>query len=110
MEGSVKSRQLNFYVKTDDLTLVMDTFRSEVMPKFEELPHFLGLTLLKADLDGRAEVVSTSYWDDGLADSEQVSSRFIDEIVRVTGSNPARKVFDILYASVRDASGELCVE
>jgi hypothetical protein len=55
-------------------------------------------------------VISTSYWDDGLEDSEHVSSHFIDEIVRVTGTNPARKVFDILYASVRDANGDLCIE
>jgi hypothetical protein len=106
----VKSRQLNFYVKAGDLDVVMDTVRNQVVPKYEELPNFLGFTLLKVDLDGRSEMVSTSYWDDGLADSEQMSSHFIDEIVKLTGSNPARKVFDILYASVRNANGELCVE
>jgi hypothetical protein len=110
MEVSVKSRQVSFFVEADDLPSVMHTMCDEVIPQFQELPNFLGLTIIKADLDGRSEVVSTSYWDDGLADSEHVSSHFISEIVRVTGSNPARKVFDILYASVRDTSGELCVE
>ncbi len=108
--GLLKSRQVSFYVEADDLPLVMETVCGEVIPQFRELPNFLGLTIVKADLGGRSEVVSTSYWDDGLDDSEQVSSHFIDEIVRVTGRNPARKIFDILYASVRDAEGELCTE
>jgi len=106
----VKSRQVTFYVEAEDLPLVMGALRAEVLPQFQELPNFLGLTMIKADTDGRSEVVSTSFWDDGLEDSEPVASRFIDEIFRVTGSNPARKTFDILYASVRDANGELCTE
>lgn len=106
----MKSRQVSFYVEADDLGSVMDTVCSQVIPQFQELPNFLGLTIIKADRDGRSEVVSTSYWDDGLEDSEQVSTHFIDEIVRVTGTNPARRVFDILYASVRDANGDLCIE
>lgn len=110
MEVSVKSRQVSFYVEAGDLASVMDTVCTEVIPQFQELPNFLGLTIIKADLTGRSEVVSTSYWDDGLEDSEQVSAHFIDEIVRVTGRNPTRKVFDILYASVRDANGDLCIE
>jgi hypothetical protein len=110
IQVSVKSRQVSFYVEADRLPSVMKTVCIEVIPQFQELPNFLGLTIIKADVDGRSEVVSTSYWDDGLEDSEQVSSQFIDEIVRVTRSNPVRKVFDILYASVRDANGDLCTE
>jgi hypothetical protein len=106
----VKSRQVSFYIKADDIPMVMDTLRTEVIPEFQTLPNFLGLTMIKADLGGRSEVVSTSFWDDGLEDSEQVASHFIDEIFRVTGSNPTRRAFDILYASVRDTNGELCSE
>ncbi len=106
----MKSRQVSFYVQADDIPLVMDTLCSEVLPQFQELPNFLGLTMIKADTDGRSEVVSTSFWDDGIEGSEHVASHFIGEIVRVTGRNPARKVFDVLYASVRDANGELCTE
>ena len=106
----MKSRQVSFYVERDDLTLVMATVVDEVVPRFEQLPHFLGLTVIKSDVASRSEVVATSYWDDGLEGSETESQRFVDEIVRVTGSNPARKTFDILYAEVRDASGTLCTE
>ncbi len=106
----MKSRQLHFYVQAEVVTSLTETVRNRVVPRYEEFPHFLGLTLLKVDLKERAEIVITSYWDDGLVDSEQMSAQFIDEIVKLTGSNPVRKVFDILYASVRDSNGELCVE
>ena len=104
----MKSRQVSFYVEREHLTLVMTTVVEEVVPRFEQLPHFLGLTVIKSDVVDRSEVVATSYWDDGLEGSETESQRFVDEIIRVTGSNPSRKSFDILYARVRDSTGHLC--
>jgi len=106
----MKSRQVSFYAGHGELPVVMSAVCSEVIPRFEQLPHFLGLTVLKSDLADRSEVVATSYWDDGLEGSEMESQRFVDEIVRVTGSNPSRKIYDILYAEVRDSSGTLCTE
>jgi hypothetical protein len=49
----------------------------------------------------------TSFWEDGLEGSEQDASRFIEEIVRLTGRNPSRKVFGIMYAKVRDSTDAL---
>jgi hypothetical protein len=45
------------------------------------------LTVVKADVGTRTEVIVTSFCDDGLEGSEQEASRFIEEIVRVTGRN-----------------------
>lgn len=106
----MKSRMVQFYVESDELPLVMSTISNEVIPRFEQLPHFLGLTILKSDTTPRSEIMATSYWDDGLEGSAEESQRFVDEIIRVTGHNPSRKVFDILYAQVRDSSGALCSE
>ena len=77
-----------------------------LIPEFREIPHFLGATLIKADHGNRAEVITTSYWDDGLEGSDQASLRFVDEIHRITGSNPSRKRFDTLYAVLRAEGGK----
>lgn len=104
----MKSRQVSFYVDMDDLPRVMETICDDVLPQYSMLPHFLGVTVVKADLGERSEVIATSFWDDGLEGSEEVSAKFIAEIVNVTGRNPARKTFDVLYAEVRDSNGTLC--
>jgi hypothetical protein len=101
----MKCRQFNFYVDLNELLLLMTAVEDHVIPRYTVLPHFLGLTVVKADVGLRAELVITSFWEDGLEGSEQDASRFIDEIVRVTGRNPSRKVFDIMYAKVRDSTG-----
>jgi hypothetical protein len=101
----MKCRQISFYLDLDELPLLMTAVEDHVVPRYRVLPHFLGLTLIKADVGLRAEVIITSFWEDGLEGSEQDASRFIDEIVRVTGRNPSRKVFDIMYAKVRDSTG-----
>ena len=92
--------------RLDGLPGLSDAISSSVLPRFESLPHFLGLTAIKLDLGARCEIIVTSYWDDGLEESEQASKRFIEEIVRETGRNPSRKVYDILNAQVRDTAGE----
>jgi hypothetical protein len=38
---------VSFYVEADDLPSVMDTVCSQVIPQFQELPNFLGLTIIK---------------------------------------------------------------
>lgn len=101
----MKSRQVTFYIDRIDLPRMMTAVEEHVIPRYEDLPHFLGLTVIKADAGTRAEIIVTSFWDDGLEGSEQEASRFIDEIVLATGRNPSRKAFDTLYAQVRDSTG-----
>ncbi len=84
--------------------------KEEILPQFGVLPQFLGLTVIKADVVHRSEVVSTPCWDDGLEESKAVSLRFIAKFQQIAGQNPARQIFDIQYASVRESSGTLCVE
>jgi hypothetical protein len=101
----MKCRQFNFYVALNELPLLMMAVEDHVIPRHTVLPHFLGLTVIKADVGPRTEVIITSFWEDGLEGSEQDASRFIDEIVRLTGNLPSRRVFDIMYANVRDSTG-----
>lgn len=101
----MRSRQLNFFVEEARLSEVMAAVTTDVVPRFRELPHFLGLTVLKATSGNRTEILATSYWDDGLEDSESISREFVDEIYRVTGTNPSRKAYDIVFATVRCSDG-----
>ena len=101
----MRSRQINFFIKEDLLPEVMESISTNVLPRFREMPHFLGLTVLKSASGPLAEIVATSYWDDGLEDSESVSAEFVDELYRVTGASPSRKVFDIVLATVRCSDG-----
>ena len=102
----MKCRQVCFYIESDHLEEMVQAIELRVIPSFEDLPHFLGLTAIKADTGTRCEVIVTTFWDDGLEGSEQEAVRFVDEIVRETGRNPSRKAFDTLYAQVRDSVGQ----
>jgi hypothetical protein len=101
----MQSRQVTFYVDTATLAPMMVAIRDRVIPRYEALPHFLGLTAIKHDGLTQAEVIVTSFWDDGVAGSTDAAARFIDEIVTLTGRNPIRKTFDTLFAQVRTSSG-----
>jgi predicted secreted protein len=101
----MRSRQVNFFVGEERLSEVMEAVTNDVVPRFRELPHFLGLTVLKGDGVRRAELLATSYWDDGLEDSEAISMEFMDEIYRATGTNPSVKAYDIVFAAVRCSDG-----
>jgi hypothetical protein len=101
----MKCRQLSFYVETPELGAMMTAVRDRVIPGFESLPHFLGMTVIKCDIGPRSQVFVTSFWDDGLEGSNEASARFIEEIVETTGRNPSRTAYDTLYAEVRNSSG-----
>ena len=101
----MKCRQVAFQVETAKLAAMMEAVRDRVIPRYEALPHFLGLTAVKRDVGERSEVIVTSFWDEGLEGSEDAFHRFVSEIVEFTGSNPIRKGYDTMYASVRDSTG-----
>jgi hypothetical protein len=100
----VKCRQLRFYVEQAELGAMMDAVRDRVIPRYEAVPHFLGLTVVKRDSGKRSEVTVASFWDEGLEGSEVACARSVKEIAETTGSNPIRTGYDTLYASVRDST------
>ena len=59
----MKCRQFSFYLDISGLPLLMTAVEDHVIPHFEVLPHFLGLTVMKADVGARAEVIVTSSAD-----------------------------------------------
>jgi len=101
----MKSRQVSFHLETDDLPLLMQAVRDRVIPRYEGIPQFLGMTVLKAEAGSRLEIVVTSFWDNNLEGSELEAARFIEEIVDATGGNPTQRGFDTLYAQIRNSDG-----
>lgn len=98
----MQSRQICFYVDLTDLPTITRSFSELVLPAFRQVPQFLGVTLVKADVGERTEIVANSFWADGLTESEEVSAKVVNNIFRATGENPSRKSFDILYARVEE--------
>jgi hypothetical protein len=101
----MKSRVVSFYIDLDTLPPLMAAVEDLVIPRYEAIPHFLGLTLIKRDVQERAEVIVTSFWDDSLDESENQAKRFFDAITQLTGTNPSRRSYDTLYAKLRDPTG-----
>jgi hypothetical protein len=101
----MKSRMVSFYIDLDTLPPLMAAVEDFVIPRYEAMSHFLGLTLIKRDVLERAEVIVTSFWDDDLDESESQAKRFFDAINQLTGRNPSRRTYDTLYAKLRTPPG-----
>jgi hypothetical protein len=108
--SKLKSRQVSFFVEEDLLPIVMRTVQDEVLPRFCQMPHFLGFIALRSEMGPRPEVVARSFWDDGLEDFEAISEEFRGELQRLAGTASSRKAFDILRVMVRDTNGEPCLD
>jgi len=105
LSRALRCRRVHGPVELADLAAMMATLEDVMIPSFELTPHFLGVTAIKANAGSRAEVVITSFWDNGLTESEDEAERFVLSISQVTGRNPSQKNFDTLYAQLRDPSG-----
>ena len=101
----MKSRMVSFYIDLDALPPLMAAVADMVIPRYEAIPHFLGLTLLKRDVLERAEIIVTSFWDDDLDESASQARRFFDAINQLTGTNPSRRTYDALYAKIKEPPG-----
>ena len=108
----MKCRQLAFYAEPAAVESTMATITNEVIPRFSDIPHFLGYVVLQSDptpghrdSDVRRELTVMSFWSDGLADSDATAQQFISEVNRVAGTNPVRKTYDLLKAVWRDEDG-----
>jgi len=106
----MRSRSVSFFVDEPLVPEVVRRIQEDVLPRFSEFPHFLGLVALQSEVGPRPEIVAMSFWDDGLEDSEAISDSFRSEIETVTGTAPARRAFDILRVMVRDTNGEVCLD
>ena len=50
-------RQIRFYAERAQLAELVNAVEDRVVPRFEELPDYLGLTMIKSDAATRCEIV-----------------------------------------------------
>jgi len=105
----VKARSVVFFAGDEQIPDVKRRIDDEVLPRFSEVPHFLGFVALQSE-GSRPKVVAVSFWDDGLEGSEAISEEFRDEIERVTGAALARKEFTIVRMLMRGSDGAVYLD
>jgi len=98
---AVSVRSVLFFAEQDQMAEVERRINYDVLPRFSELPGFLGFLALLSDRT-RPEIIAMSFWHGELENSEAISERFRDEIERVTGAAPAREEFKVITMVMRD--------
>jgi hypothetical protein len=76
----------------DEVTTMIDT---EVLPRYLDSPHFLGLIAVDAQ-DVRHEVRGMSVWDGDLEGSQEIVSEFRRLVAELAGTSPMTTTYDVL--------------
>jgi len=105
----MRTRSVKFFAEPGQIPDVERRIKDDVLPRFLEIPEFLGFVAHRSD-GSRPEVVALSFWDDGLEGSEAVSEEFRDEIERVTGATLSRGEFDVVKSTKRSPDGAVKVD
>jgi hypothetical protein len=98
----MRGRTVNFFVDPDALLQVLRSIDEEVLPRFRELPSFVGVVVLQAQRGTRIEVAAISLWDGNLEDSEEISAEFRREVRRVAGTGASRTEYEVIRLELRD--------
>jgi heme-degrading monooxygenase HmoA len=85
---------VSFFAHTKELTEIQRRVREDALPRFAQVPGFRGLAVVHSDGD-RSEILVMSLWEEELEDSENISEAIREEIERISGTAPARKVYDV---------------
>ena len=98
----MKSRTVNFFVEPEALPEMLRSIDQTVLPRFRELPHFMGLLVLQSQRGIRVEIAGISLWDGALEDSEEIAAEFRREVHRVAGTGAARTEYEVIRFELRD--------
>lgn len=91
----MQARTLSFFINRQMLDEVMAIFDTEVLPRYLDSPHFLGLIVVDAE-DVRHEVLGMSVWDGDLEGSQEIVSEFRRRVTDVAGTSPTSKAYEVL--------------
>ena len=103
----MKGRTVNFYIDPESLPEVLRVMDEDVIPRFREVPHFVGVVVLQSRRGSRIEIAGISLWDGDLEDSEEIAAEFRREVHRVAGTGAARTAYEVIRLELRDRNGEI---
>ena len=103
----MKGRTVNFFIDPESLPEVLRVIDEDVMPRFRELPHFVGVVVLQSRRGSRVEIAGISLWDGDLEDSEEIAAEFRREVHRVAGTGAARTAYEVIRLELRDSNEEI---
>jgi hypothetical protein len=103
----MRGRTVNFFIEPEALPEVLRAIDEDVLPRFRELPHFVGAVVLQSTRGSRIEVAGISLWDGELEDSEEISAEFRREVQRVAGTGAARTEYEVIRLELRDHPGSV---
>jgi hypothetical protein len=98
----MKGRTINFFIEPEALPEVLRTIDEDVLPRYREFPHFVGVVVLQSTRGSRIEVAGISLWDGELEDSEEIAAELRREVHRVAGTGAARTEYEVIRLELRD--------
>jgi hypothetical protein len=99
----MQARTLSFFINREMLDDVMTLIDTEVLPRYLDSPHFLGLIVVDTE-DVRHEVLGMSVWDGDLEGSQEIVSEFRRRVADLAGTSPTTKKYDVLRLVVNRPS------
>ncbi len=104
---TMKGRTVNFYVDPESLPEVLRAMDEDVIPRFREVPHFVGVVVLQSQRGSRIEIAGISLWDGDLEDSEEIAAEFRREVHRLAGTGAARTAYEVIRLELRGDTTEI---
>ena len=100
----MQARTISFIIDRDHLQEVLAVFDDEFLPRYLEMPNFLGLLLLDS-AESRGEVLGVSVWDHAMSDSDGILSEFRQRLFEIAGCAPTSKSYDVVGLVVSPPGG-----
>jgi hypothetical protein len=92
----VKARTVSFYIDPEFVPQVLETLDNELIPRYQEVPHFVGLVVLEGEAEGRPEFVGISVWDGDRTDCDEVIEVFLRRLFDVAGTAATTRRYNVV--------------
>ena len=105
----MKTRSVSFFAEPHQVPEVRRRIEEEVLPRFRELPGFLGFVALQSE-GARSEFVALSFWADVSKPRRPSPRSFATRSSASPERRPARQEFTIVKLSVPGHTGNVGID